>query len=312
MNVPVDALHRRPKRLPFARQIAVEVAKNIAMGSSVIRDWRLRKPRTTTSDADPAKDVIERYALALPKKLLGMLGSVDNKDVTEIGPGDHIATGLGLLAAGARSYTCLDRFPGDYGNAYAKGYYRGVRDAWSSAFSELVWPQWLDPNRFPEAYPERVRVLRAGVEAVTDVATAPKCDIVCSHAVGEHVQDVRAFAQTSFDLLRPGGVAFHVVDFSQHFDWSRYGDRYLYLSVSDRLWGWMGSNRGLPNRVRFHEFLAHLQAVGFDVETHGRRLADDAPVRESLLSRFQAMPVDSLRTLDATFVCRKPDGHRVE
>jgi hypothetical protein len=302
----VEAAGRKPSRLLFTRQIAVEIAKNVAMGSAIVRSLRLRKPRTTVSAANPANDVMERYALALPKKLLATLGSVKELDVAEIGPGDHIATGLGILAAGARSYTCLDRFPGEYGNAYAKGFYSGVRSVWPAAFPALQWPDWLDPKKFPEAYPERVRAIRFGVESAAAAEVLPQCDLVCSYAVGEHVLDVRAFAQASFDLLRPGGVAVHVVDFSQHFDWSRYGDIYLYLSLSDRLWSWMGSNRGLPNRVRYHEFLEHLQAVGFVVETHNRRLADEAPTTEYLLPRFRSMPMDSLRTLDATFVCRRP------
>jgi hypothetical protein len=58
--------------------------------------------------------------------------------------------------------------------------------------------------------------------------------------------------------------------------------------------------------VRFHEFLAALEETGFAVETHGRRLAEDSPAPERLLPRFRAMPMDSVRTLDATFLCRRP------
>jgi hypothetical protein len=306
MQVP-DSSGSAMRRLLFTRQIAVEIAKNVAMGSDTIRDWRLRRPRTTISDADPAKDIVERYGLALPRKMLSMLGSLEGKAVAEIGPGDTLAAGFAMLAAGASRYTCLDRFPGDYGSAYAKGFYRGVKAAWPQAFPELPWPQWLDPDRFPEAYPDRVNVVKVGVEATAgSQSVAADHDVVCSYAVGEHVQDVKAFARTSFEVLRPGGVALHVVDFSQHFDWSRWGDAFLYLSISDRVWNWMGSNRGLPNRVRFHEFLAALESTGFVVETHGRRLADSPPAPQRLLPRFRAMPLDSVRTLDATFVCRRP------
>lgn len=308
MNATPDSSpHSALARLLFNRQIAVEIAKNVAMGSPLVRDWRLRRPRTTVSSADPAKDVIERYALALPRKLLGTLGSLKGLVIAEIGPGDHIATGFAMLAAGAQSYTCLDRFPGEYGNAYAKGFYRGVKKVWPQVFPELLWPKWLDPDRFPESYPERIKVLNVGVEAIAgSTQLAAEHDLVCSYAVGEHVRDVVSFARTSCQVLKPGGVAIHVVDFSQHFDWSRWGDKFLYLSIPDGVWNWMGSNRGLPNRVRFHEFLAALEGAGFGVETLGRRLSEDSPAPERLLARFRAMPMDSVRTLDATFVCRRP------
>jgi len=309
--MPDSNPHGALARFLFNRQIAVEIAKNVAMGSTLVRDWRLRRPRTTISNADPAKDVIERYALALPRKLLATLGSVKGLVIAEIGPGDHIATGFAMLAAGAQSYTCLDRFPGEYGNAYAKGFYRGVKKAWPQVFPELPWPEWLEPDRFPESYPERVKVLKVGVEATAgSTQLATEHDLVCSYAVGEHVQDVRSFARTSFQVLKPGGVALHVVDFSQHYDWSRWGDKFLYLSIPDRVWEWMGSNRGLPNRVRFHEFLAALEGAGFAVETLSRRLSEDSPAPEQLLARFRAMPMDSVRTLDATFVCRRSFADR--
>lgn len=291
------------QRLLFNKEIALECAKNVAMGFAPLRAWRVNRPRTTVSSADPASDMVERYALALPRKLLAAVGEVEGKYVAEIGPGDHLATGLAMLALGARSYACLDRFSGPYSNEYAKGFYRSLRAAWPKAFQGRPWPEWLDPARFPEAYPDRVKVLTVGVE---DTKGTPDFDIVCSHAVGEHVLDVDAFARTSFDFLRPGGVAMHVVDFSQHYNWSSYGDEFLFLSLSDRVWHLMGSNRGLPNRVRFHEFLAALEATGLTVETKARRLSAEAPDLAALLPRFRMMPLDSLRTLDATFVCTKP------
>ena len=72
----VEAAGRKPSHLLFTRQIAVEITKNVATGAAVFRSLRLRKPRTTVSAANPANDVIERYALVLLQKLLAALGSV--------------------------------------------------------------------------------------------------------------------------------------------------------------------------------------------------------------------------------------------
>jgi hypothetical protein len=293
----------RLRRYLFVKEILMETAKNIAMGSTVVRRLRLHwSPRTTKSSVEPDVEPLGRYAFALPRTLLATIGSVQGKHVGEIGPGDHIATGLVLLAAGAASYTCLDRFPGQYSNAYAKGWYRSVRRAWATSFPDLLWPNWLDVETFPEAYPDRVKVFKAGVE---DAAVLPVCDVVCSYAVGEHVLDVSAFAKTSRDLLKPGGIALHVVDFSQHFDWSWYGDRFLFLCIPDRIWRWMGSNRGLPNRVLYPDFLESLEAIGLDVETVSRRMADEPPDARLLLPRFRCMSMESIQTLEATFLCTR-------
>ncbi len=273
------------------------------MRLSSLRALRLHAaPRTSSSTNDkPAEAALQRYAVALPRTLLAAAGDLQGKHIVEIGPGDHLAAGLVMLAMGAASYTCLDRFPGQYSNGYAKRWYGAVREAWPQMFPRSEWPAWLDADRFPEAYPERIRVVKAGVE---DAGELPPCDIVCSYAVGEHVLDVDAFARMTRRLLRPDGVAVHVVDFSQHFDWSRYGDQFLFLSIPDRVWKWMGSHRGLPNRVRYGEFVEALRASGLQVHTVAKNLAAIIPDAGRMQPRFRAMPVESIRTLEATFLCK--------
>jgi hypothetical protein len=150
--------------------------------------------------------------------------------VTEIGPGDHLATGLAMLAAGASSYTCIDRFPGQYESDYAKEWYLAVQIAWPTYFPNMSWSEWLDAAKFPDAYPDRVRVIPVGVEDIQDM---PSCDLICSYLVGEHVRDLESFARISCKPLVPGGVAVHVVDFSQHYDWAYYGDPFLFLRFPD-------------------------------------------------------------------------------
>jgi hypothetical protein len=290
-------------RLLFKKQIVVEIAKNLAMGIAPLRAARLcAAPRTSLCDGTRhEREALKRYALELPRILVDAVGDLRGKHVLEIGPGDHLAAGLVMLALGAASHTSLDRFPGEYSNAYAKSWYRAIHANWSAMFAHVAWPEWLDVERFPEAYPDRVRIVKAGVE---DVGDLPVCDIVCSYAVGEHVLDVHAFGRTTKKLMKSDGVAIHVVDFSQHFDWSRYGDPFLFLSISDRAWRWMGSNRGLPNRVRYGEFIAALRASGLQVHAVEKKMALDVPDAGRMLHRFRAMPMESVRTIEATFCCR--------
>lgn len=281
----------------FLREIAREALKNLAMGIPAVRSRRLKAPRTSLPAVDAA--TLERYAFKLPRLVLDALGSVRGKSIAEFGPGDHLATALVFLALGAESYACLDRFPGDYGGPHAKAYYRAVRQGWTAAFPDAPWPAWLDVSRFPEAYADRVTVHQSAVE---DLPPARRVDVVCSLAVGEHVTDVRAFGQASRGMLKPGGRAVHLVDFSQHFDWSRYGDEFLFLCLSGWVWRLMGSNRGLPNRVRWLEFQHALRASGLKVETTARRESPRQPALP-LAREFQGMPLESIRTMEATFLC---------
>src|SRR4051794_20580492 len=96
-----------------------EVAKNLSMGAAPVRAWRLARPRTACSFADQ-DDLLDRYAFQTLNALRQIVGAVKDLDIAEIGPGDHLGSGLSLLAAGAASYTAIDRFPGNYGSAAAK------------------------------------------------------------------------------------------------------------------------------------------------------------------------------------------------
>lgn len=178
--------------------------------------------------------------------------------------------GLAFLADNAASFTVIDRFPGDYGNANALGWYAALE-------KKLGRP--VPPHTDP-----RIKTINDAAETVGEIG---KFDIVCSHAVGEHVSDVAAFARLTHRTLAPNGVAVHVIDFSGH-HWHRENDPDLFRRFPDWLWQAMGSNRGLPNRVTPAAFLNHFKNAGmecdFDLQgTHGilvcRKATTVAPVR---------------------------------
>lgn len=287
------------KQINLLKDILVEIGKNYAMGVPFIRKLRMSSPRTSVYAAHNPQN-LDRFAFGQLRKVMEILGRIDGLHVTEIGPGDHIATGLTMLAAGAASYTSLDRFPGLYGSDFAKTWYRAVRASWPTAFPELLWPEWLDVEKFPCGYPERVRVIPFGIEEVNDLR---RCDLVCSFLVGEHVLDLGAFARVTMDLLAANGVAIHIVDFSQHHNWSYYDDPFLFLRFPEWLWKLMGTNRGLPNRFRFHEFVTAFEETGLTVKCEDRVIAQELVNPASLAARFRDMPLDSVKTLGVIFFC---------
>jgi hypothetical protein len=232
-------------------RIAVDVAKNVAMAIPAIRQARLKGARTS---GDPTAEGLADRVDLLRGALDDACGGVRGKSVLEIGPGDNLCSGLALLAVGARNYTAIDRFPGNYRSDQALAWYAALaaRDGPLASLDDA-----------------RIRLVEGAVETMHDLG---RFDIVCSRAVGEHVRSVPAFARFTRDSLAPGGTAVHIVDFSGH-HWHDDGDPELFRRFPDWLWRAMGSNRGLPNRVPYLAFVsafedAGLQTAGTSTPTH--------------------------------------------
>lgn len=228
----------------LAANVLADIAKNIAMGVPALRAARLRFSRTARA---PDQAGIERYIGLLAGPVFDLCAGVEGKSVLEIGPGDNLVTGLAFLAFGARSYTAIDRFPGAYRSARAQAWYAAL----AQYFAQPV-PSIDDP---------RITVIEGAVERIGNIGSF---DIICSLAVGEHVTSVSAFANFTCTSLRPGGTAVHVVDFSGH-HWHRDADPDLFRRFPEWLWHAMGSNRGLPNRVHFADYLTYFEEVGLKV-----------------------------------------------
>lgn len=281
---------------------AKEVAKNIGMGIGPVRDWRLRRPRAASQVFDTSDEFLERYAFFQLRHLLSLLKSLEGLHIAEIGPGEFLTSGFAMLGAGAASYSAMDRFPGNYATPEAKKWYRAIQDAWPRFFPEQPWPEYLKAEDFPEAYGDRMTIETRPVE---EIETDRKFDVVCSYQVGEHVNDIEAFARMNARLLAPGGCAAHRVDFGPHDCWSFYPDRLTFLRFPDWLWRLMGSNRGTPNRRRHHEFNAAFAAAGLGVETSGLEyFRDDQFNQKRMAKRFRKMPYESLKIGTAIYLCR--------
>ncbi len=291
--------------------LVVEVAKNAAMGVPVLRNRRLKRPRTSEPSSS-RKEWLERYAFQAVRALLPVTGTLKDRRIVEFGPGDYLTSGFALLAAGARSYTALDRFPGDYAGDAAKEHYRSIQAAWPECFPDLAWPADLQATRFPEHYSDRVTIDAASIE---QTAVSGIFDIVCSFQVGEHVSDIQAFARQSREMLAPDGVAVHRIDFGPHGNWGKHNNPLDFLRPSEVLWKVMGSNRGTPNRHRAHEFNAAFAAAGLEVREAERELFDYAPdpaTRAQLARRFRTMPAESLQISAVTYACRLPAARKNE
>jgi len=288
----------RSGQLNIARDLVTQIAKNILMGSPRIRNWRLKQPRTAIETPDIDKYLCD-YAFQSLSFLLEYVGDLRGKSVCEIGPGDYLTSGISILAGGASNYGVIDRFPGNYYGATAKSWYRAIEENWSRFYPNLDW----NPAISSEGFPENAKtLLELNGKPLESAETEKKFDIICSFQVGEHVSSVEAFAGLHNRILNDGGIGLHRVDFGPHDVWFSYRDPGTFLRFSDRTWHITGSNRGVPNRKRHHEFLAAFEGAGLDVEVLYRDYFDDKAMDLTRLNaKFREMPLDSVLTGTAIY-----------
>lgn len=271
--------------------LTTQIAKNFLMQFDSIRRWRTRRPRTAGAE-DNVDGFLERNAFSSVNLLLEYSGPLNGKSVCEIGAGDYLTSGLSILAAGARCYTVIDRFPGDYFGQKATFWYKKIEENWSRYYPEIPWNEALDAKKFPEKYQDRVELISEPIETAN---TGNRFDIVCSFQVGEHVSDVHAFAEIHQRLLKPDGIGLHRVDFGPHDVWFTYRDPGTFLRFSDFVWELTGSNRGAPNRRRHHEFLEAFERAGLKVDILFLDYFDETAMDFSKINKkFLEMPRESV------------------
>ncbi len=236
----------RSGQFNIAKDLAVQIAKNVLMGSSAVRRWRLKRPKTATTYSN-TDEFLTNYAFGSLELILEHYGDLNGRSVCEIGPGDYLTSGLSILAAGADHYCVIDRFPGDYFGEAAKSWYREIEKNWHRFFPGLPWPKTLSAETFPENAKDKLELIGEALESAT---ASQKYDLICSFQVAEHVTDIDAFAEIHNRVLNDGGVGLHRVDFGPHDCWFYYRDPGTFLQFSDSVWKLTGSNRGVPNRKR--------------------------------------------------------------
>ena len=284
--------------ISVATDYTKEAVKNLLMGSSAFRRYRLSRPRAGAA-FDGRDELLKRYAFQSLDLLTQHVGDIRGKSVLEIGAGDVLSSGFALLAAGATRYVDIDRFISDHDSEEAKQWYRGIQEAWPRHYPEHPWPDDLQADNFPEGYPDRLKVVP---ETIEDVRLSETFDIVCSFQVGEHVSGLQEFARATRQGLKPDGVALHKVDFGPHDVWRLYSDPIVFLRFSDSAWRRTGSNRGAPNRFRHHEFVQAFEAEGLQVEVvHSQSFPPEKIDFTKIHPRFQAMPRESLALSSAIY-----------
>jgi hypothetical protein len=300
-----------PTRFAILADLAKGTAKNVAMMFPWTRKRRSRSRRTAVLSPEITEEELWLYAFSALEMLLKHFprSRFQGATIIEIGPGDNVVLGIPLFALGAASYYAMDRFMGDTDSIDAHRLYAKVMDELPKRYGirrELI----TDPDSYPTAWEgSRLFLCRNRIEEFRSFNLSGVADLVFSHAVGQTVASPVSFAQASYELLKPGGMAIHHVQFGPEGRWCRYSNPLTFLTVNETLWKLTASHRGVSNRVRCDAFGALFARSGFHATTHvleeiTRNHVDE--IRPFLAGPFKAVPDESLEVAVAVFVCVKP------
>lgn len=130
-------------------------------------------------------------------------------------------------------------------------------------------------------------------------------DVVTSRACLEHVPPdvIQDIFYESFRLLRPGGVACHTVDYSDH--WEHYDkrlSRVSFLKYSEATFRWTYINPlNYQNRLRHPEYIEMLQKSGLRLLREEHKLDQASLLRlpdMQVAERFHRFSPEELATID--------------
>jgi SAM-dependent methyltransferase len=272
---------------------ALIVGRQIARNARAVPTVRRRRtpPAARASGAEMSPAEAAAYADTAFRTLIDAAGvaaaELDGAAVLEVGPGESLAFGMRAVAAGAREVVAVDRFATLAGAGRQAAIYAALAE-------RLPQPERgraeaaLRPGADPPLDPARVRLLPATPAEHAGRALAGRgFDLILSVAALQHVGDAEAAVRELDRLIAPGGVQVHQVDFSDMGVFSGHGLHPLtFLTVSDRVYRWMGSNLGGANRTLIDGYRALYDELGYDARLIVTKLyGDDAkldPPREEL------------------------------
>lgn len=231
---------------------------------------------------------------------------LDGKHVLEYGPGDLPGVALLMIAYGAESVICVDRFPLCRLSDNSIQVLQNLLDALEGGQRERAEECFVRRGEPASGFnQERIRymVKPSGLAGLIDWA-----DLIISRAVLEHVNDLHATFVDMRDALRAKGIAIHLVDLKSHGLHRRSKLDFLTWPLS--LWALMYGHKGVPNRWRVDRYRQILTDVGLDTLTlTATGLVEQQAIdeiRPYLARPFRQLSDEDLSWLGFWLVCRRP------
>ncbi|WP_139407426.1 hypothetical protein [Aeromonas veronii] len=135
-------------------------------------------------------------------------------------------------------------------------------------------------------------------------------DICYSCAVMEHVVDVESFVVKTYQLLSPGGFAFHWIDLRDHRDFSRPLD---FLTIGKSEWREYYGHAGHflhGNQLRYSDYRKIFLKHGFRIFSEEKYMKNDREyiqeVSADFADEYASLEWDDLEVAGVLFVLEKP------
>lgn len=227
------------------------------------------------------------------------------KRILEYGPGDMPGVALLMIAHGADSVVCVDRFPMvsiSAMNTEVLAHLLAGLDGEAKERAASCFLRRGDPASGLCEQRIRYLVKAGGLSGLSDAA-----DLIISRAVLEHVNDLHATFADMHNALCETGVAIHQVDLKSH---GLHRNNPLdFLTWPAHWWSWMYAHKGMPNRWRVNRYRQALLENGLrTILLKPTVLADQrdiVEVRPYLAAPFRAVSDEDLSWLGFWLVCGK-------
>jgi cyclopropane fatty-acyl-phospholipid synthase-like methyltransferase len=252
------------------------------------------------------------HCLRMAAKMQQYGGDPKGCDVLEIGTGWSCLGSLALAQFATRRIDTIDL----YRHVREDMVRQSVRYLLENA-EQLKLPRpprGLDPGASQEEILSRAGIVYSAPLDLLTMTGSGRYDAVYSIAVFEHVPAglLPGLVDATRRLLKPGGLAYHVVTPADHFSWSVGGRAlgpYNFLKYSSRWFNfWYNPRISHQNRWRCSQYVGLFQHAGFDVLDIER---DITPDRLRLLDKmkiaaeFQRFDRDDLATEQFYILLRK-------
>ena len=254
--------------------------------------------------------------------------------IAELGPGDSLGVGLCALLSGADNYVGLDvvaHSSSESNQTILSELVRRFRER--APNPDHGWPHfdsYLDARQFPgdildeellrrALRPERVEAIRRAVTVPMErdpvkveykapwfdphVVEKDSVDLIVSHSVLEHVDDLPGTYRALYQWLKPGGWMSHQIDFKSHQLSKRWNG---YRTCSEGMWTLtVGRRPFLINRQPASVHLRLLQEAGFTVIRQDKHVRDDGIGRSELAPRWAGISDEDLNCSGLYVIARK-------
>ncbi len=246
----------------------------------------------TFSSLEHALKIVNLYKENIP---------IEGQTILEIGPGNDISTAILMVMLGAKQVYLVDKIS-DFTD---KGHSNDIE--FIKAFQgELKKQKWSLNDESPQLVKDKIKFIDSYFTDSEQLFTGIKeVDCIVSHQVLEHIDNLDEAFKNMKRMLKPGGIMFHEIDFSDHtmHIFGRYSflnflcrHNLAHLFYSDRFWKICNDSVRLNmNRNILPDYLVFLERYGFSVLGLFRQKAErQQEIHQDILGRVD----DKLKTDD--------------